>query len=97
MRDGGGGGSISPRCLQTQWCVLGVVVGVDEIMQRPGVIRMTGVYTFKEFGSLLLLLESLGTFRNSPEDGQPIEQRSFVIRILGIRGGHRDAVVLVAS
>src|SRR5882724_7814007 len=88
---------VSTRCLETQFCVLWIVVGMNEIVQRAWVVWMTGIHAFKELYCPPLLLKSVRAFHDSTEDGQSIEQRGFVIRELRVDGRHRFAVILVAG
>src|SRR5215469_13825448 len=81
---------------ETQLCVLRIVVCVNEIMQDTWMVRLSGIHLFEQLCGLPLLLEPLGSFRNSAQDGQSIKQLRFVIRIFGVGSSHGVAVVLVS-
>src|SRR6516162_4767676 len=90
-----GGLRIRPSRFETQLCVLRIVVRVNEIMQDAWMVRLVRVHLFEQLCGLALSFESLGPLRNSAEDGQPVKQLRFVIRIFGVYGRHRIAVIPV--
>src|SRR5262245_36744671 len=96
MGHGGGCLRIRPSRSETQLCVLRIVIGVNEIVQYAWMVRLPRVHLFEKFRGLPLPLESLGPFRNSPQNRQSIEQLRFVVWIFGVYGRHRVAVILVA-
>ena len=64
---------IGARCLQTLLRVLGIVVGVNEIVQYTRMVRLAGIHRLKEFRRLLLLLKPLGALRDRTKDRQSVE------------------------
>src|SRR5215472_13598611 len=96
MGHGGGCLGVGPRCRQTLLGVLRIVVGVNEVVQSPWMVRLVGIHLLKEFRRLPLLLKSLGSLRDSTKDRQSIKQCRFVIGIFSIDSRHRVTVMLVA-
>src|SRR6516165_4609470 len=58
---------ICPSRFETQWCVLRIVVRVNQIVQDSWMVRLARIHLFEQFCGLTLSLESLGAFRNSAQ------------------------------
>ena len=76
---------IGARCLQTLLCVLGIIVGVNEVVQHTRMVRMARVNVLEKLGGLTTeLLKSRKSLRQRalsdamaaahdkyPDDGAP--------------------------